>query len=461
MADSIELLEAAANTLDIQALLLEVERGEFEDLDDYRIRLNSVIPADTQYLDTKVVPSRAYDIEKKLLPLEIAHAFLTPKLEVEAPLSIWGRKHRNRGFIMNDFILLQLDDESERDTYVGTNAFGATAEVDKVRGTTYFLVALEPELGRLTPINGSSRLNVSQIENGFGLHIEPSEAKAIREGKETLRLRLGFRLCNPSESSCVIEASSVTSPTIENKLDIHKDLYAYVIKLEEIVVYRESDKRLFEHFTLGGAVEDYTEVYFALTHWCTNIDYNPNREKTTAEKIGLASWQPHCDNQLIQCNSTSSEDVQKLKSCMGVSKVNVHLENRFNPFEVSWVRGKGTATVQGKAFTYDNTGKKQTCAGEKVSLVPVADYSSERIGIIYGTNEGGNYAGGHVLFEEQEGDEEYLSYTLTANCSGSGKFKFKNILQGQYFLLASVNGAAIMRRISVEQGQKHEFDLKP
>ena len=112
----------------------------------------------------------------------------------------------------------------------------------------------------------------------------------------------------------------------------------------------------------------------------------------------------------------------------------------------------------------------RTCAGNKVLLVPVTHYSSERMIVRYG-NARSDYTERNISFEND--DPFYLSYTRENVCARDGRFIFKNVPDGDYFVTAVImwsgydptwnvamtNGAALMRRVSVAGGEEVKVTL--
>lgn len=64
----------------------------------------------------------------------------------------------------------------------------------------------------------------------------------------------------------------------------------------------------------------------------------------------------------------------------------VPVKSQFNADEIKWIQSKGNSSISGAAFLQLNEKEQKGCSGFGVELLPVADYSNERILKIYGNN---------------------------------------------------------------------------
>lgn len=149
-----------------------------------------------------------------------------------------------------------------------------------------------------------------------------------------------------------------------------------------------------------------------------------------------------------------------------------HTYNINSPFsydETSKLLRKGSNTVKGQAFMRQANGGVVTCAGYDVNLIPVTDYSSERMQASYlSTLEGYNpayswngYAINYIFIPDEA---QYHQLMRTTTCDAQGNFKFKNVSKGDFFITAKVQwqvpgaynssymqGGALMKKISVTE----------
>jgi len=139
----------------------------------------------------------------------------------------------------------------------------------------------------------------------------------------------------------------------------------------------------------------------------------------------------------------------------------VKLDHVFNIDEVSFVKQPGNSTVTGTAFITLADGTVKNCAGFNVELLPVAAYSTERIVRTYGNDQQGQ-----ILMDQNPPKftpdaPEYHEALLKGACDARGQFRFSNVPEGDYFVMAFIiwedasgatprkQGGAAMKRIHV------------
>ena len=149
----------------------------------------------------------------------------------------------------------------------------------------------------------------------------------------------------------------------------------------------------------------------------------------------------------------------------------VRLKSTFSADEVKWVQVAGTAAVSGTATLKLKDGTFKNCSGFNVELLPVTQYSSERIFKTYGNNEQGQ-----VLVEDDPPKfipdaAGYHQMLLKGVCDAKGEFSFGNVPSGDYYVMAFIiwdimnegrgakAGGAVMHRIHVENGSKSRVEL--
>ena len=64
-------------------------------------------------------------------------------------------------------------------------------------------------------------------------------------------------------------------------------------------------------------------------------------------------------------------------------------QSTYDRDQVSWSFEEGTGKIEGDGFLMRRDGMLVKCAGQRVGLVPVSEYSIERFTFIYGTPNGG------------------------------------------------------------------------
>ena len=163
----------------------------------------------------------------------------------------------------------------------------------------------------------------------------------------------------------------------------------------------------------------------------------------------------------------------------------LRLDSRFDASAVQWVTQAGDSQVTGTAFLTLADGSRRSCAGFKVELLPVAEYSNERIRLTYGNNQQGQ-----ILLEQHPpkftpDDPAYHELLLKSQCDAQGVFDFRQVPAGEFYVMVFViweeagadptpgqperlsgparprhqRGGALMKRIRVEPAARLEVTL--
>jgi hypothetical protein len=103
----------------------------------------------------------------------------------------------------------------------------------------------------------------------------------------------------------------------------------------------------------------------------------------------------------------------------------------FPETEYKKLQAKGVSTVKGQAFLRTRGGDVKTAAGSTVILDPVTTYSKQWYEL--------TYLGGVFL---KEPDPLLAKYIRSQVADGEGRFTFKDIPAGDYFLTATVTWEA-------------------
>ena len=120
----------------------------------------------------------------------------------------------------------------------------------------------------------------------------------------------------------------------------------------------------------------------------------------------------------------------------------------------------GTSTVKGQAFLKTRAGDVKTAAGNQVLLNPVTSYSIDWYKNSYLTNR-----------RLENPDPRLAAYVPIQIADGSGRFTFKNVPAGEYFVTTSVTweaptgyqgglqtqGGLVSKRIKVLAGEEVEI----
>ncbi len=99
----------------------------------------------------------------------------------------------------------------------------------------------------------------------------------------------------------------------------------------------------------------------------------------------------------------------------------------FDPAEYKFVKIDGECQISGEIFIPQRTGADEPCSGCVITLNPATSYSEE---FYIKTVQNG--------IPIEEADIRVLKYIRRAVADDSGKFTFKNIAKGKYFLYSPI-----------------------
>ena len=146
-----------------------------------------------------------------------------------------------------------------------------------------------------------------------------------------------------------------------------------------------------------------------------------------------------------------------LAGCVPTRQV-IKTTSVYNPEDAAYIHEEGNAVIEGQAFLRTMIGEVRTCAGARVYLLAVTEYSKERFRNLYGNiNEGRSYVN-----NVDDPDPRYWKDWLHTVCDAEGDFRFTGIPPGEYFIAAGVwwqvpqgvyssstEGADLMKRIRI------------
>jgi hypothetical protein len=137
----------------------------------------------------------------------------------------------------------------------------------------------------------------------------------------------------------------------------------------------------------------------------------------------------------------------------------------FNPADFAWSQAKGTNVIVGNAVLRTQGGDPRTCAALPVKLIGVTKYSTARMDAIYGNDESGFYSIAAMMTRRLARNPEYEKFARVATCDAQGNFRFDEVPDGAYYVLAEVawnvptlgpQGGGLMQRVEVHRGEtKH------
>lgn len=107
--------------------------------------------------------------------------------------------------------------------------------------------------------------------------------------------------------------------------------------------------------------------------------------------------------------------------------VNREQRRPFDPAEYKYIKINGSATLNGKIFVPTRNGENKPGAGSEITLNPATSYSEEFY--IKSVQNG---------IPIEEADLRVLKYIKKTVADDSGKFDFKNISAGKYYIYAPI-----------------------
>lgn len=140
-------------------------------------------------------------------------------------------------------------------------------------------------------------------------------------------------------------------------------------------------------------------------------------------------------------------------------------KSQFQLKELDWyTHPKAVTSINGESFLKTRGGEVKTCAGNRVQLVPVSAYSTERVVALYGNSDSGFFGRYHRQIDDPV--PSYTNNILTAVCDSKGEFSFDNVPIGEYYLTTLVSwessdyvfeGGALMKKVQVNEKTAHQI----
>jgi len=136
-----------------------------------------------------------------------------------------------------------------------------------------------------------------------------------------------------------------------------------------------------------------------------------------------------------------------IASLMGCASGPIQLAVPFDAKEAKTMLAKGNNQISGKihfepdrghVFAYPNT--VVSCEGNEVTLIPYTDYAREWATKYYGKPVTDlAYKLTHRARDQKFiGYDAFMAQTIKTSCDDSGNFAFKNVADGEYFVMAKV-----------------------
>lgn len=147
----------------------------------------------------------------------------------------------------------------------------------------------------------------------------------------------------------------------------------------------------------------------------------------------------------------------------------IQLKSQFKAADVEWIKGSGDSSISGTAFLKINDNEQKGCAGFNVELLPVAQYSNERIFNIYGNNSLGQILLKDGVPKFTPDHPGYHEFVRKSQCDNKNHFSFKDLPMGDYYVIVFVIwkdgegqdvGGALMKKVSLKAGDNQVVEIK-
>lgn len=154
----------------------------------------------------------------------------------------------------------------------------------------------------------------------------------------------------------------------------------------------------------------------------------------------------------------------------------IEMDSAYSRSEVSWSLEGGNNTIRGDGFLMRRDGQVVKCSGRMVQLIPYGTYSEERMRLKYASRK---YARlpmyEHQLSQLHDftyqgmylelADPKYTEDIRSTTCNIDGKFNFKNIPSGEYFIETIISwgvgdfpqGGFVYEKVSIEPRENEEI----
>jgi hypothetical protein len=154
-------------------------------------------------------------------------------------------------------------------------------------------------------------------------------------------------------------------------------------------------------------------------------------------------------------------------ACAGATSPPPSASARFDPSSVAWSKRTGANVIAGVARLEADNGKLRTCASLPVRLAPDSPYTRDRVERLYGDADAAFVEAREAQRARAEaggGVTKAYEKSLKASvCDAQGRFAFKNLPDGTYYVMAPVvwrnklgevsEGGFFMQRVTVAGGE--------
>jgi hypothetical protein len=136
----------------------------------------------------------------------------------------------------------------------------------------------------------------------------------------------------------------------------------------------------------------------------------------------------------------------------------------FNPNPARYILEHGPNTIEGQAVVQYEAGGPASCAGDVATLVPDTAYTRARLNRLYGGSR--NFALISTA-PRLPRDPQYETYVRHAPCDAEGRFRFNEVADGSYVVIAALRqpgerraeGVSVRQAVTVRGGETRQVLL--
>lgn len=175
------------------------------------------------------------------------------------------------------------------------------------------------------------------------------------------------------------------------------------------------------------------------------------------------------ERSLRSCVCLSAATVSMLAMSTCAPTTTHQITSPFDLAKASAIHALGNNKISGSALIRQQGGGVVTCAGNEVRLIPVTPYTTERMRLLYGSDERGYRSiwQGSPVFQPDPPD--YYTAQRVTTGDPQGMFEFESVPDGAYYLMTTVTwsagsypqGGALMQKVLVSGGEEKKIVLSP
>lgn len=140
----------------------------------------------------------------------------------------------------------------------------------------------------------------------------------------------------------------------------------------------------------------------------------------------------------------------------------IEIKSEFNEQDVQWFKSDGNSRIKGIAKFKSLKGDIGFGEDFRIELNPYTPYTKERLNHIYKNNDSG-----YVYIENGipkfTPDPEGYHKTRKTMCNAMGEFEFKNLPDGEYYIIAFMlwdeTGGGLMQRVELKHGETKTIEM--